>query len=223
MARKTFRQYAAELSPTVLQGEIGQRFIAGTLGLFFDLLSERVVQGVRARLLNYRDQPLDAVAYLADERMSPRYAVDTDATHLARVRNAWARWAQAGREAGMLDELAAFGLLDAEIILDSDWDWDGAEYWSRFWVVVHAPHPWTYPPDLADPGLVLDGTWTLGSSATPEEVDTARRIVRRWKPAHMICSHIIVVFDADEWTGGQPDGTWDWPTNRNEGACFWDG
>jgi hypothetical protein len=101
MARKTFRQYAAELSPTVLQGEMGQRFVAGTLGLFYDLLSERVVQAVRARLLNNPEQPLDAVAQLSSERMTPRYAVDTDATHLARVRDAWNRWAQAGSMPGL--------------------------------------------------------------------------------------------------------------------------
>lgn len=218
MARKTFQQYAAELSPTVLQGEVGQRFVAGTLGLFFDLLAERVVQSVRARLMNSADQPLDAVALLAEERMSPRYPADTDATHLTRVRSAWDRWAQAGSEAALVAELAAYGV-QASITLDSDWNWDGTAYWSRFWVIIDV-HLWSYPPDLGDPGLVLDGTWTLGSTATPEEVDTVRRIVRRWKPAHMICSHIAVVFDGAGWS---PDGTWGLPQNRSQAACYWPG
>jgi len=222
MPRVTYRQHVESISPTILVGDVARRFIAGSLSLVADSIASWSAQALRARLFNDPAQPTDALSLQGEERLSPRYAVDTDATYRARLRSAWDRWKQGGSEIGMLAELAAYGLA-AEIVLNSEWDWDGdATNWSRFWVVL-VSHPWTPPPDLGDPGLALDGTWTLGSSATPEEVDTVRKIVRRWKPGHMACANIILVFDTDGWPSNQPDGTWDNPLNRFEDACYWHG
>lgn len=222
MPRKTYRQHVELISPTVLLGENASRYIAGELSLIADMMASWSVQSGRAPNFTDPYQPVDALALLGDERLSPRYAIDTDATYRARLRNAWERWKQGGSEIGLKAELAAYGLT-AEVKLNNEWDWDGnAANWSRFWVVLH-DHPWLPPAELGEPGPVLDGTTTLGSTATPEEVDTVRKIVRRWKPAHMVCSHIILVFDETAWASTQPDGTWAESWNRCADACYWPG
>jgi hypothetical protein len=83
-------------------------------------------------------------------------------------------------------------------------------------------HPWGPQAELGT-GLVLDGTWTLGSTATPEEVATVRKIVRTWKPAHMVCEYIVIVFDETEWDSDPPSGDWHIPGNRSEAAAYWAG
>ena len=222
MARRTFRQHVVDISPTVMLGDISRRFFGGAFALMADALASWSVQSGRATSFSDPNQPTDALSMIGEERLSPRYAIDTDVMYKARLKDAWNRWLQGGSELGMLAELAAFGIT-AHTKLDNDWDWDGTAYWSRFWVVVTS-HPWTEGPELGDPGLVLDGTWTFGSSATPEEVDTVRKIVRRWKPGHMICLHIVIVFDLANWNSDQPDGTWgDLAERNNDDACYWPG
>lgn len=220
MARRTYRQHLEAISPTLLLGAVAKRFIVGSLSLIADSIAEWSVQSGRAACFTDPSQPADALSLLGEERLSPRYAIDTDATFQARLKNSWERWKQGGSLQGMLDELTAFGVT-AELVFDNEWNWDGNDWWSRFWVVI-TRHPWTGPRSLGD-GSELDGTWTLGSSATPEEVDTVRKIVRRWKPAHMKCSHIIVVFDEAGFDSDPPDSTWDKPWNRSEDACYWPG
>jgi hypothetical protein len=221
MARKTFRTYARELSPPVLQDDAGgERFVAGAIGMTFDLLAAWAVAAVKAKLLTNPEQPTDALSLIGTERLSPRYAADTEETYRARLLDAPHRFAQAGSEQAMLAELAAAGIA-ATFVYDPDWSWDGDDYWSRFWLVV-ADHSWTGPRELGD-GSILDGTWTLGSSATPEQVDTIRKIVRRWKPLEWICSHVIIVFDETTWAAEQPNGTWEDPSLRSSAGCYWPG
>jgi hypothetical protein len=222
MPLKTYRQYAEELSPTVLLGTWGARFVVGSIGLMADLIAQRAREARKASLLTAESIPTDALPLKGYERLSPRYPADTDATYKARLIDSWERWKQGGSEQGMIAELEAYGLTDISIVLDSEWDWDGEEYWSRFWVVIKG-HAWTGPRLIGDAGSMLDGTWTLGSSATPEEVNAVRSIVRRWKPGHMICSYIIPVLNEATWDAEQPDGTWARNYNRSTAACYWPG
>lgn len=113
------------------------------------------------------------------------------------------------------------------------WDWDGGalDRWARFWVVIYPTalgEPWDRPPSWGDPGLVWGApgaTW--GSTATVDEVEAVRRIVRDWKPAGTRCEHIIICFDASAFNPvdsfGLPDGTWDHAPNRYADAAYWRG
>jgi hypothetical protein len=58
--------------------------------------------------------------------------------------------------------------------------------------VIDQPHPWvswTYGSGevYGDPAL------TYGSTATPEEVNLFRSLIKKWKPAHAVLMQIILV------------------------------
>lgn len=115
-------------------------------------------------------------------------------------------------------------------VVGTNWNWDAftSTRWWRGWVIIDSSvGPWTI--DLWDlTGLWGDGgTW--GSNATFGEVASIRRIVDRWKPAHVTCMNIIVCFDATDFertdaSPPNPNGTSDtslWRTGYN--AAFWGG
>lgn len=89
----------------------------------------------------------------------------------------------------------------------SNWNWDSETYppgpdpWSRFWVILYPPTElWAPLPPLDDPSLwggALDlPGYTIGSTATPEQVASVRKIVGDWRDEKSQCVGIIVSFDA---------------------------
>lgn len=106
----------------------------------------------------------------------------------------------------------------------SAWLWDDLGIVYRFWVIL-------FPPaELWD----RDGTWgdgevwgandtTWGSTATREQVDTVRAIIRQRKSAEGLCQGVIVSFDEtapfDPANGAPPlpDGTWHY-YSKNDGG-----
>lgn len=217
-----FRDYVEQaLSPTVLQGNRAQRLVSGGIGLMFDLMAETVNQSVKARFFGSNTFPADAMRYLGEERMLPRYPVDTDATYKARLQGAWEAWQKAGTDQGVVSQLEAMGLTAYIREQNIDWDWDGdSDNWSRFWVIITG-HPWQRW--LWGDGSLWAGGQTWGSTATAAEVRSIRALVRKWKPGHVVCGHIIVVFDEATWNAEQPDGTWGDPANRSKSAIYWPG
>jgi hypothetical protein len=221
-APTTFQRYAADaLSPTVFQGDSGQRVLPGTLGVFFDAAAEGCNQAIKARFFGSDTFPPSALPYLGDGRSMPRYPIDTDETYTARLRDAWETWKNAGTTTCIENQLAALGLTaEVKDRTTPGWNWDAdVDNWSRFYVVITG-HPWSR-------WLWGDGTlWgqrTWGSTATLDEVRSVRALVRKWKPAHVICEYIIVVLDGVTWAAEQPDGTWDNPANRSRAAIYWRG
>lgn len=220
----TFQRYAYEaLSPTVLQGERGQKLLPGTLGVLFDALTEGANQGVKARFPTSDTFPPDALPYVGAGKALERYPIDTDATYKARVLDAWDAWAQAGTPTAIVRQLAALGLT-ATIKENhtAGWNWDGSTAnWSRFWVVITG-HPWV-GWTWGDGSIWGQPDLTWGSTATVDDVRSVRALVRKWKPAHVVCANIIVVLDAGTWAAEQPDGTWGDPANRSAAAIYWNG
>lgn len=133
-------------------------------------------------------------------------------------------------------------------IAQANWNWDGdfsGLNWSRFWVVIHPPSSlWTVSThnwgDATGPGWGDEtGSTTLGTTATVDQVNTVRAIVKDWKPAHTQCVNVIVAFDPATFdptatlpSAGLPDGTWNhWSKNvggvqvpaRLSTARYWDG
>jgi hypothetical protein len=222
-APTTHQRYAADaLSPTVFQGTNGQKLMPGTLGVFFDAAAEGCNQAVKARFFDSDTFPPSALSYLGAGRSMPRYPLDTDATYTARLRDAWNIWPQAGTKYGIEAQLAALGLTATVKDRSSvGWNWDNdTDNWSRFWVVITG-HPWA-SWEWGDGTLWGDGkTW--GSDATVDEVKSVRALVRKWKPAQVVCTNIIVVMDAITWAAEQPDGTWGNPAKRSSAAIYWRG
>ena len=111
----------------------------------------------------------------------------------------------------------------------TNWTWDSyaSTRWWRCWVIIDSSvAPWANDGVWGDPGDYGDGgTW--GSTATPDEVASIRRIIDKWKPAHITCVNIIVTFDATlfEVTDVSPDnpsGTSDTAAWRlGYDAAFW--
>mgnify|MGYP001581068077 CR=1 FL=1 len=110
-----------------------------------------------------------------------------------------------------------------------NWDWDGTPAspdWSRFWVIIYpvdGTTPWAVSGDWGDATLWGAGVWgnddtTIGTTATPDQVNSVRAIVRDWKPAGTTCEWIIVAFDDATFTpAGATDPSGDWG-NWSDGA-----
>ena len=108
------------------------------------------------------------------------------------------------------------------------WDWDGAgaTYLSRFWVILHVPTDVALPaPTWGDGGweAVTVVSETIGSTAPYWMVQNVKSIVENFRSDSAKCSHIVLVFDDDDWNAQQPDGTWNHMGNRNPNACYWKG
>lgn len=137
------------------------------------------------------------------------------------------------------------------VLNQANWEWDdhptdpitGKQRWARFWVIIYPPATlWTPQPfdwgDVAGPDWG-EPTYTWGTTATIEEVQTVRAIVADWKPLHARCVNIIIAFDLASFdpaaavdAAGMPNGLWEnWGRiidgvmrpARLSTARYWDG
>lgn len=131
------------------------------------------------------------------------------------------------------------------VMQQANWDWDGdpdgLDRWSRFWVIIYPNGLWTEGYDWGDPAGPNwgQGTGSIGSTASSEEVATIRSIVAEWKPGGTRCINIILAFDPASFDPvsavsdpGMPNGLWEhWSRNvggvqvpaRLSTARYWDG
>lgn len=107
--------------------------------------------------------------------------------------------------------------------LGDDWDWDGSaltDAWGRFWLIIEPAslsEPWAPGPDIGDPDL-WDGEigtpgYTIGSTATPNDVASIRSIVKAWKRAGVKCVNVILSFRSAQFipsSSDNPDGSPSW-------------
>lgn len=107
-----------------------------------------------------------------------------------------------------------------------NWDWDGGplSLWARFWLIIYPVNgvtPWAPSPQWGTATLYGDGdftntTYTIGTTATRDQVASVRAIVRDWKPANAACVQIIVAFDPATFTpAGETDPLGEWGTAGN--------
>ena len=218
MPVRTYRAWARDLSPTWLRGTWGGPLME-IIGLVVDTALEAAYEAGAADCLDAPTFPGgDALALKGAESSIERYPAESDATYKARVKGRWTAWPQAGTAGGLLSQLAA-GAFTAVIKEMRDWNWDGPAAtnpnWSRFWTVITG-HGWTRT-HWGDGRKWGEGVW--GCSASQPEAETLLRIIRKWKPAHVV-PITIVVMEPTPWAAGQPDGTWADPANRNPAALY---
>ncbi len=124
-----------------------------------------------------------------------------------------------------------------------NWDWDGtpaSPQWARFWVIIYPKDgvtPWAPAGTIGSPtlwgnGLIGNSGYTIGTTATRDQVAAVRSIVREWKPAGRTCEWIIIAFDEATFTPAgatDPSGDWgDWGDgaggpSRLSTARYWKG
>ena len=216
MAIRTYRQWALDNSPPWLLGPWGKKLVEA-IGVMFDDAYNTAFQAGAAGLLDAPTFPADALALLGSERNIDRYPAETDEQYKLRVKGAWESWAQAGTMR-IVAELAYLGF-EAEIkeVHSDDWDWDGdTDNWSRIWIVI-TEHPWERTTWGQSGRKWGQGVW--GCDAAKNETATLFRLIRKWKPGHVVPITVIVMNEGT-WNASQPDGTWGDPANRSDAALY---
>jgi len=224
------RAMLANMSPTWLSREWGEKLVIGLMGYMGDALLEAATLALTNPWLLERTSAYDAVEYSVAETRMVRYPADTDATHRARAASPWAAWTYAGTQDGIggegqgLDgQLHLFGFPNAFTKADYEYDFGdyplpyGPDYWSRFWVFIpESDHTWTDDGAWDDPGTWDDGgAWDI--SATAEEIRSLRQLIRQWKAGHEICQWIVVMGTGELWD--YPAGIWNDPGNWDDGTA----
>jgi hypothetical protein len=214
MAVRTYTQWALDNSPPWLLGPWGEKLVRA-IGRVFDDAYSTVFEAGAAGSVDAPSFPNDALALVGSERNIERYPAETDSQYKLRVKNAWDSWSQAGtmRLVAELDYLGFEATIKENHT--SSWDWDGdADNWSRIWVVITG-HDW----GVSNWGEGTIGTGVWGCDASQHEAATLLRLIRKWKPGHIV-PITIVVMDAGTWASNQPDGTWDDASERTSAARY---
>src|SRR5690606_1125558 len=124
MQRPNFLQWMLERAETpgwLKRYRLGPELI-GVPATVADEISEGVMRAVASNWVAHPWFPDDALPYLGEERMLPRYPNETTANYKLRLHRAWRIWSQAGSRNQLINELEAYGYSDAFIVANNEWD-----------------------------------------------------------------------------------------------------
>lgn len=209
-----WKDYQPELAPPWLRTGAGEAWLTA-LGDAKDALEARVRAAVKARFV--ATAPPDALAVIAAERGIERGVAETLESWRERTRASWDIWPWAGTPTGVLRALSYAGYPNVSLITGTGraHTLDGSlnvvttlaggsmpsGFWNGFRVLFTAPLPASWSPTLPANGS--------------DEVNTIRRLVKRWKPGHAIFEDIVVI-----------QGTvWGFPATQTwgQGGLVWGG
>jgi hypothetical protein len=142
--------------------------------------------------------PDDAAQYTGRERRLPQYPGESIAAYKLRLHRAWEIWGTAGSRPQLIAELAAYGLTNAFIVANHEWDGTGGHpawatpsqdaeraKWCRFWVYVPiGNHPFGTPATFGSGRTFGDGTIFGAGNMTTQQVTDIRDIFNRFTSAH---------------------------------------
>ncbi len=228
-----FRHIITNVAPPWLQGYVGSRILY-TCGLIFDEIAEFVTQGMQARMPGIGTPT--ALPYVGRDRKIVRGFDETDDNYAARLplwldvdhhKTRGSPYALITQLKGYLaphelrirtvDNNGTWFSEDEdgtryENLAEGNWDWDGGTDWSRFWVILYPQASlWTETVEMVgDPalwgGAVGAPVYTVGTTATLNQVQTIRQIVAEWHPAGTTCVNIIIAFDDASFDPTLPPG-----------------
>ena len=210
----TYEEYQRALGPTWLQEANGEAWL-GAFGTAKDVILARAKDSVKARLPDLA--PADALPHLAVTMQLERGPDEAEAAFRARLKEAFNAWVWGGTRKGLLEyALTPAGLENADTIENRQWspappDGDTA-FWSRFWVVIGEPHPWDDDDSWDGDASTWDddATATWDSTATLNDVERVKRLIRQWKPGHTTPVAVVLVFSETIHLWDGPDEeTWD--------------
>ncbi len=245
----SFRDSILEVSPPFLLGPIGTA-IQYAEGTVIDGLADWMIDGVSASMPGFG--PPDALAYIGRDMSMDRYPGDTDDHYVTRLRGAVDSHRVHGNAPELLRQLVGYfypstatpvRLVNSRAVwheidpvtlaitktnVGTNWQWDAyaATRWWRGWVIIDSSAgPWT--ADVWDEVGTWDDGGTWDSDATLEQVNLIRRIVERWKPAHMVARPIITfdasLFERTDTSPPNPDGDGEDSAFRAPlAASFWE-
>lgn len=236
----TFFSVFRKMGPHWLLSEEDGERIGFSVASLVAATAERVRLGLRARFPELA--PADALPAIGRDREIVRGFAESNASYAARLVRAIDDKRTVGNPYALMAQLRGYLGVDLMIrtvdmrgnwytvdddgtksvaLNEGNWDWEGdaATQWSQFWVILYPPASlWTAGPDIGDADLWDDAIgsdgFTIGSTATPDQVRSVRRIVNTWKPAGTRCRYIIVAFDPASFDPSTPagpplpDGTW---------------
>ena len=222
-----YRKLFYKLGPKWLTSGEGESVLF-SLHVVVDAWLERARLGVYARFPD--SAPDDAIAAISRDRKIIRGLNESKTSFAKRL----IKWLDTHRIRGnpfaLLEQIRAY--LQADVVLrtvdqngnwfwiDADgshhfqlksgqWNWDSVSTtnWSRFWVIVYGRTLWT-SPEYND-GSEFESGHVWGLSATPDQIDGLRTIVRQFKPSHAKCENIIIALDDSIFQPGTAlDGNW---------------
>lgn len=254
-----FRDSFARISPPWLAEDVSSR-INYALGVVLDAMSDRVREGVRARMPGVGTP--DALPFIGNDRQIDRGPSESATGYAARLTRAFDSWRVAGNARELLAQTRAYflpspppirivndrsvwhsidpttGEVTRSIASPPNWTWDddassatptpASPRWWRAWLVIDSSagpwRQWFY----GEPGVTFGSGLTWGSTATEEEVQSIRRVVAKWKPAHaharVILTFAAGLFEASDAPGSpMPSQDYDAYENRSRDAAYWEG
>ena len=230
-----FRDSILEISPPFALGPIATA-IQYAEGTVMDGLAQWAIEGVQAAMpgigtpdalyLIGRDMQIDRGPNEADDHYASRLqgAVDShrlkgSGPELLRQLLAWFSPStltpiRLVSNSAVWHEINTTTDAVTKTVVGTNWTWDAlaSVRWWRGWVIIDSSTaPWTLDV-WGDPGNWGDGgVW--GSSMSVGDVGAIRRIVDKWKPAHITAQPIIIfnasLFEVADASPPNPNGTSD--------------
>jgi hypothetical protein len=181
----TYRSFIATLVSGVdfLTGKLGSGY-AGVVSLLGDCLAQGTTFAIESRLPGHPNQWRDALAQQGADADLFRYRNESDASWSARVANPWPNYEQAGTPVQLLRAINEWGA----IVFPLTWNpalvhltENNTNGTFVVWLSAGLT-PWTTAWKYGDGSRYgVNGLLWGIRNAVPEDIDTLKRIVRKWQ------------------------------------------
>lgn len=191
MAAGDVVDYQISLCPPWLLAQYGEAW-----QLAFGLAKDSIAEGARESVVQrfIRHSSADALAFHGRQVGIFRAPGESTEQYRTRLTQTWQAWSKAGTPAGILLQLEPAGITNAEIFEGVSVDPSVPSSWATWYLRVHEPHPFTPPITYGSGGTYGGGALYGFGNATA--IEYARAVIRKWQPAHALCTGIVVEFSS---------------------------
>ncbi len=189
MAQGDVVDYQVSLAPTWLQKGYGEALML-VFGLVADATAEGAREAVAQRFIRFC--AADALGLHGKQVQILRAPGETTEQYRVRLQQAWDAWSKAGTGGGILLQLEPAGIVSATIHEGDSIDPDVPDSWAKWWLEVNEPHPFTPPITYGSGRTYGDGA--LYGFGDDHAIAYVRAVIRKWQPAHVLCTGVLVHF-----------------------------